>query len=122
MRLKADENIPARVIELLRQYGHDVSTVADQDLVGARDRALAEAAVSEDRILITVDRGFGDVRVYPPGTHPGIFVLHARELRPSVLLMLVATFLGEHALDDFSGCNVVIEPGALRVRRPPLQS
>lgn len=122
MKLKADENIPARVIQLLREHDHDIATVADQDLIGAHDRELAEATASEDRILITLDRGFADVRLHPPGTHPGVFVLHARDLRPGVILMLVATFLAEHAFDDFAGCNVVIEPGVLRIRRPPQRS
>ena len=55
MRLKADENIPARVIDLLRRHDYDVSTVVDQDMVGAHDRVLAEAAASEDRILISLE-------------------------------------------------------------------
>jgi len=75
-------------------------------------------ARSEGRILVTLDRGFADARLYPPGTHPGIFVTHARELRVSVILTLVSTFLAEQAFEDFTGCNVVIEPGAIRTRRP----
>jgi hypothetical protein len=42
-----------------------------------------------------------------------------RDLRPGVILLLVATFLAEHVVEDFIGCNVVIEPGVLRARRPP---
>lgn len=118
MKLKADENVPTRVIRLLQEHDHDVATVPQEDLVGAPDHELAEAVGSEDRALITLDRGFADVRRYPPGTHPGIFVVHARELRPSVILTLVATFLAEQVFEDFTGCNVVIEPGAMRVRRP----
>lgn len=119
MKLEADENIQARVVRLLREHDHDVATVPEEDLTGAPDRNLAEAAASEDRILITLDRGFADVRRYQPGTHAGIFVVHARDLLPGLILMLVATFLAEHAFEDFIGCNVVIEPGALRTRRPP---
>jgi hypothetical protein len=26
-------------------------------------------------MILTLDRGFGDVRSYPPGSHPGIIVL-----------------------------------------------
>jgi predicted nuclease of predicted toxin-antitoxin system len=118
VRFKADENIPARVVRLLQEHGHDVATVPEEGLVGTPDDRVSEAAASEHRAVITLDRGFADVRRYPPGTHPGIFVVHARDLRPSVILMLVATFLAEHSFEDFTGCNVVIEPGALRVRRP----
>jgi hypothetical protein len=34
---------------------------------------------AENRLLVTLDRGFGDVRPYPPGSHGGehlIFVVH----------------------------------------------
>ena len=118
MKIKTDENIPTRVIELLRENDQDVTTVRDEHLVGASDRRLAEVARNEGRILVTLDRGFADVRLYPPGTYPGIFVIHARELRISVILTLVSTFLAEQAFEDFTGCNVVIEPGTIRTRRP----
>ena len=118
MKIKTDENIPTRVIELLRENDQDVTTVRDEHLVGASDRRLAEVARNEGRILVTLDRGFADVRLYPPGTHPGIFVSHARELRVSVILTLVSTLLAEQPFEDFTGCNVVIEPGAIRTRRP----
>jgi predicted nuclease of predicted toxin-antitoxin system len=118
VRGKADENIPTRVVRLLHQHGHDVTTVLDEDLVGASDRSLAEAAAAEDRMLITLDRGFGDVRLHPPGTHPGILVLHPREARPDAILTLMESFLSEHDLEAFARCNVVVEPEAVRIRRP----
>jgi predicted nuclease of predicted toxin-antitoxin system len=120
VKIKADENIPGSVVQLLVERGHDVDTVAGEQMAGEPDLRVAEAASREGRTVVTVDRGFGDVRTYPPGTHPGILVVHARELRQSVITMLVASFLSEHDLDDFAGCNVVIEPGAVRIRRPPL--
>ena len=118
MRFKADENIPRTVVDLLVEKGHDVETVADEELVGETDLRVAAAAAREGRMVVTADRGFGDVRLYPPGSHPGILVVHARELRQSVILMLLATFLLEHHVEDFARCNVVIEPGSVRVRRP----
>jgi predicted nuclease of predicted toxin-antitoxin system len=117
VRLKTDENIPLRVVQLLLDHGHDVETVAQEQLVGEPDHRVAKAAADEDRMILTTDRGFGDVRTHPPGSHPGIVVVHARELRQSVILMLIGTFLVEHDFDAFVGCNVVIEPGSVRVRR-----
>lgn len=45
-------------------------------------------------MLITLDRGFGDVRVHPPGSHPGIVVP-----RPSTQV----PFHGPNAGDPRSG-------------------
>lgn len=118
MRFKADENISRQLAQLLLDHGHDVQTVAEEGLAGARDPHIAAAAASEERMILTTDRGFADVRVYPPGTHAGIVVLRARELRHSMLLMLLRSFLLQYDLDGFIGCNVVVEPGSVRVRRP----
>lgn len=118
MKLKADENVPARIVDLLREFGHDVITVPEEDPVGAPDARLASETAADDQTLLTLDRGFADIRRYRPGTHPGVFVVHARELRPGILHDLVASFLKVHTFDEFAGCNVVTEPGAVRARRP----
>ena len=34
-----------------------------------------QACRTEGRILITLDLDFSDIRAYPPGTYPGIWVL-----------------------------------------------
>ena len=75
MRFKLDENIDVRAAAVLEQAGHDVATVVGQRLAGAVDTVVAEAVRVEDRILVTLDRGFGDLRTYPPGAHPGIVLL-----------------------------------------------
>ena len=40
MKLKLDENIGRRGLELLKAAGHEVDTVRDQGLQGARDETL----------------------------------------------------------------------------------
>lgn len=72
MRVKLDENFPRGLIEILASAGHDAETVLDEGPGGADDDSLFAAARDGDRILFTLDRGFGDIRRYPPGTHPGI--------------------------------------------------
>lgn len=66
-----------------------------------RDSRVSTAAASEDRAVITLDRGFADVRFIRQELIKGCCVVRARDLRPSVILMLVATFLTERAFEDF---------------------
>ena len=75
MRFKLDENLPVELADLLRRAGHDAATVLDQGLGGARDPELASVCSQEDRILVTFDTDFADIRTYPPGESSGIIVL-----------------------------------------------
>jgi predicted nuclease of predicted toxin-antitoxin system len=65
VRFKLDENIDVRAATVLAEAGHDVATVASQGLGGAVDAVVAEAVLSEDRILVTLDRGFGGAPTLP---------------------------------------------------------
>jgi predicted nuclease of predicted toxin-antitoxin system len=75
MRFKVDENLHPEVVALLQGAGHDALSVWDQDLRGAVDPRLASVCRAEQRALLTFDRGFGDIRQYPPEEHPGVVVL-----------------------------------------------
>ena len=75
MKIKLDENLHVALADAFLPDDYDVETVADEGLVGADDDTLCRTASAEDRLIITLDRGFGDLRKYPPGTHAGIVVL-----------------------------------------------
>lgn len=75
MKFKIDENMPLEVAELLRNAGHDSATVAEQNLSGTSDTSLATICLKEERILVTLDNDFADIRTYPPNKFPGIIVL-----------------------------------------------
>jgi predicted nuclease of predicted toxin-antitoxin system len=59
VKIKLDENIGRRGVELLTASGHDVMTVWDQGLHGVSDEKLFEICVAEGRTLITLDHDFG---------------------------------------------------------------
>ncbi len=75
MRFKIDENLPVELAEVLRAAGHEAATVDDQQLVGVSDRHLSEVCKAENRIFVTLDLDFADIRTYPPGEHPGLIAL-----------------------------------------------
>jgi predicted nuclease of predicted toxin-antitoxin system len=49
MKLKLDENLGRRAIELLTQAGHTVATVASEGLCSVADENLIEICRREDR-------------------------------------------------------------------------
>ena len=118
MRIKLDENLPVEAAAVLRPLGHEVDTVADEALAGAPDEDVLAASTADGRLLITLDRGFGDIRRHPPGTHGGVVVLRpADQLAPTVTQAL--TYLVDtHPLDDMVGCITIVRGGLVRIRRP----
>ena len=69
-------------------------------------------------MLLTLDRGLGDLRRYLPGSHAGVIVLRPASQDPASVLDLVVRLLDTLDPDDLAGCVVVVEPRRVRIRRP----
>lgn len=52
----ANEQFPRRVVELLRDLGHDVLTVQEADNRGLPDNEVLAFATSQDRAVLTLNR------------------------------------------------------------------
>lgn len=118
MRLKLDENLPTSLTGELARRGHDVDTVLDEHLGGREDPVVVQAATDDRRLLLTLDRGIGDIRSYPPGSHAGVVVLRPTSQDPASISELISRLLDAHDLDDFSRCVAIVEPTRVRIRRP----
>jgi hypothetical protein len=95
-----------------------VHTVVEEHLAGEDDPVVVTAATDESRMLLTLDRGVGDLRRYPPGSHAGILVLRPASQDPGSILDLIGRLASTHPLDELHGCVVVVEPRKVRIRRP----
>lgn len=60
MRILANENLSRSVIQDLRQRGHDVLSVKEA-MRAADDAAILARAQAEHRIVVTHDKGFGEL-------------------------------------------------------------
>ena len=116
MRLKIDENLPPRLADELRQFGHDAVSVLEQNMGGAPDTEVAKICQEERRVILTLDTDFLDTEAYPPDQYWGIVVLRLR--RPGIQQVLEAfgqlvTYLGQSSLD---GKLCVVSETRVRVR------
>jgi predicted nuclease of predicted toxin-antitoxin system len=64
--LKLDENMPEQLAVALRQLGHNVHTVPDENLARHSDATIWAAAQSEQRFLITQDLDFPMTGAFNP--------------------------------------------------------
>ncbi|MBN1136284.1 MAG: DUF5615 family PIN-like protein [Anaerolineae bacterium] len=60
MRILANENFPGEAVDALRNGGHDVAWVRT-DAPGSTDTAVLARAQAESRVLVTMDKDFGEV-------------------------------------------------------------
>ena len=67
MRVKLDENLPLQLSRLFTESGHDAVTVLDEGIGGATDAEIASVCLAEERVLVTQDVDFADIRMYPTG-------------------------------------------------------
>lgn len=80
MKIKLDETCPRGCCPFfLKNHGHDVHTVADEQLSGRTDAEIWQAVNVECRFLITQDLDFSDARQFAPGQHAGLLLLRLRE-------------------------------------------
>lgn len=60
MKLKLDENLGQRPTTILHRAGHDVTTVAQQNISGISDIDLINLCRRESRALVTLDLDFAN--------------------------------------------------------------
>jgi predicted nuclease of predicted toxin-antitoxin system len=116
----ADESCDFAVVRALRDAGHDVFAVA-QISPAAVDSAVLALARAEARILLTEDKDFGTLAYAGGQETAGVILIRfpadARSELGQTLVSVIAG-IGER----FGGAFVVVEPGRVRVSRPPERS
>ena len=115
MRLKLDENLPAELVNLFGEAGHDAVTVFDQRLGGASDPEIASACAREGRAIVTLDTDFADIRTYPPRAYSGIVVFRLNNQSRDQILQ-VAARLVQALPADLRGLLWIVEESRVRIR------
>lgn len=116
MKIKLDENMPHALADLLRAAKHDVETVHEENLSGEEDSIILKKATEENRILITFDLDFGDIRSFPLGTHAGIVVFRIQDQRWSVLKKPAERLIASGRLQHLSHGLAIVDEKRMRMR------
>ena len=75
VKFLADECTFVQTALLMRKLGFDVKRIQQLGMTGAEDDKVFEKAQELKVVLVTNDKGFGDIRQYPPSSHYGMIVL-----------------------------------------------
>jgi predicted nuclease of predicted toxin-antitoxin system len=118
MKFLVDRCAGRRLADWLRDQGHDVRE-ATEVTPDPGDQALLRWAVSEQRILITIDNDFGLLVFHRDEPHTGIVRLP--DLPAEQRIALMATVIERYAEALAGGAMLTVCPDRVRISgpRPP---
>lgn len=114
MKVLLDTCLSVQAREALEAAGHDVVWGGDWE-VDPGDDAILALAFREARVVITLDKDFGELAVFRGTRHAGIIRLVDFSVRQQAAVRLKV--LADHAAELEQGCPITVQPGRIRIRR-----
>lgn len=107
-RLYLDQMFNLDITRALKEQGHDVIRASEMGQARADDKEILERAISENRILVTLDQHFGDWAVLPLSHHPGVIRLKVNPTTSINVLELLVPFLRRQSPSQFKDRLVIL--------------
>jgi predicted nuclease of predicted toxin-antitoxin system len=114
VRLFLDQMFRVGLAEQLRVAGHDVVRAGEVGLNRADDADILAQAVAQQRILVTLDRHFGDWAVLPLRAHPGVIRVRVHPTTTENVLRVLTALLAGRAEEQFLNHLVIASPPRVR--------
>jgi len=109
-RLYLDQMLRHEVAQALRDEGHDVLRATEVGQARADDHQILQKAISENRVLVTLDEHFGDWVILPLSEHSGVIRLKINPTTSENTIKLLLPFLRLHSSDQFKNYLVILSP------------
>ena len=119
MRFLADMGVDIRVVEWLRNNGHDAKHLREEGLHRMPNGEIFAKAIREDRIIITFDLDFGEILALSKGRKASVVLFRLHNTRTSHLTRRLSAALEDTASALEEGAVVVVEESRHRVRYLP---
>jgi predicted nuclease of predicted toxin-antitoxin system len=119
MRFLADMGVDIRVVQWLRQNGHDAKHLRDEGLHRIPNGEIFVKAISENRVIVTFDLDFGEIVALSLGQKASVILFRLHNTRTSHLIKRLATVLADTAEALEQGAVVVVEESRHRIRYLP---
>ena len=117
MRFLANENFPGDAVAELRRREHDVAWILEE-ASGASDRDVLTRAQAEGRLLLTFDKGFGELAFraqLPASSGIILFRISAPSIEHAIRVIVAAL----ESRADWAGHFAVVEDDQVRLTPLP---
>jgi len=108
IRLYLDQMLHAELATLLRAEGHDVLTASEDGHARAEDTVLLSRAIDENRVVVTLDKHFGNWLILPLFKHTGVVRVKVSPTTTDEVSPLLIPFLSRHQQADFRNRLVIV--------------
>lgn len=115
IKILADECIHSDLISSLRKANLDVVTATEAGLSAKSDETVFAKAVSSKRILLTFDRGFGDIFRFDISASPGIVILLIGRMDKTEIINIPLAFFTKLGKRQLAGQLVIIGKHRIRI-------
>jgi predicted nuclease of predicted toxin-antitoxin system len=114
MKFLIDMGVGKKVEEWFKQERYDVKSVRDLN-IRSKDADILKLAVSEDRMIITMDKDFGEL-VYNSGmSHTGVLILRPEDANGNDKVDIVKRIMAGFS-EKIENKFCVFQDGRLRIR------
>ncbi|HEX3034541.1 MAG TPA: DUF5615 family PIN-like protein [Thermodesulfobacteriota bacterium] len=113
-----DEDLSRSTGRILQEHGYVVKDIRDYGLRGAKDEEIYNFAQGEKAVILTGDKGFGNILRFPLGKHFGIVIVRFPNEMPTMEInKRLIERLRDLSEDDYKGNLIIIEPSKIRIKR-----
>lgn len=114
LKLIIDVNVGHKIEQWLTANAYDVRLIRDLD-PRMSDKDILQMAIHEQRIVVTMDKDFGEM-VYREGKkHAGVLLLRLEQTPSATKISILSHILANYA-DQLVGKFAVYQAGRLRIR------
>jgi len=115
LRFLVDVGVGKGIERYLREEGYDAKAVRDID-PRMEDEEIIRIAVSENRMVITMDKDFGELVYHSSMEHSGVLLLRLEDATGAEKLQVVKHIMKNY-LDRIKNCFCVFQNDKLRIKR-----
>ncbi len=120
MKLLLDQGTPRSAASLLRKRGFDAAHTGEIGMAEADDAEILKKAVTEKRVIITLDADFHQLLALSQARTPSVIRLRIEGLRADAFAKMVESVIHQCEDDLKSGAVISVTDFKIRVRHLPI--